>query len=290
MPNTNTSNVTIIFDGLLYLELDRKLKLCKIDVHTKAENHMMKITIKNNTGQIVLKKLLSREALIGMKNIPLYVAKENGDPLEHSVTDSGSFNKILNLASEQFYGVKHPVDNDYYKCSIWLQNGRIGAGLEDNCFRVTKKDINDNFFESLKYDWECRQEWEGFKRGVQSTDPEKMKEQPDTFARDVIAEITLEDGQSLTMKDMDTGNDIFEGRVVFGSDYDITIEYADAFLPAGLFDCPGFAHHSEALILPEGLPIYGIFRPAKFKDESGGAKLNTITEPALCECCRNDGP
>lgn len=290
MANTITSNVTITFDGLLCLDLDRERRFCKIDVHTKAKDHILKLTVKDHNGITKIKKLLSQEALIGIKNIHLFVAMENGAPLPESVSDSGSFDKILDLASEHFYGIKYPVkkEENFYGCSIWLQNGKIGAGQVDKCFRVAKIDEKDKFFESLKYDWECKQEWEGFKRGVQSTDPEKMKEHPSTFARDVIAEITLEPGQSLKMRNMGTLDDILEGKVVSGSNYDIKIEYADAFFPAGLFDCPGFAHHSEALDLPKNKPIYGIFRPAKFKDEAG-TQFNTITEPALCECCRNDG-
>ncbi|MFN0112855.1 MAG: hypothetical protein ACKVZH_28680 [Blastocatellia bacterium] len=293
MANTNTPNVTITFDGLLSFDLDRRRKLCKIDIHTKAESHLMKILVKDNTGKTVIKKLLCQTELIKITNIRLYVAQRNGAPLEYSVSDSGSFDKILDLASVYFYDTKYPVNGDFYECSIWLQNGKIGAGQEESCFRVAQKDKDDKFFDSLKYDWQCRQEWEGFKRGVQSTDPEKMKEHPYPFARDVIAEITLEVGQLLKLVYIDNDNevDIFEGKVAFGSDYDITIEYADAFLPAGLFDCQGFAHHSEALEFPEGekKPIYGIFRPAKFIDEAD-ARLNTITNPALCECVRNDGP
>lgn len=284
MANINASNVNITFDGLLCFDLDRDRKLCKIEVHTKAEGHIMKIIVKPDGGQAI-RKVLSQEKLKELSPLHLFVSDIEGNPLSPSVSDSGSFDKILDLASEHFYKRKRAVKSEIYECDIWLQNGRIGAGELDTCHRVKQ-----GLFQNLKFDWECRQEWEGFKRGVQTVDPEAIKDFPSTFARDVAVTITLAAGQSLHLvslnKKLKPEDRVVFGPLATGSNYDISIEYADAILPTGLFDCIGFAHHCEALE-PAPDPIFGIFKPSKFKDEDN--QLNPITFTGCCECCRNDG-
>lgn len=283
MANINGSNVNITFDGLLCFDLDREHKLCKIEVHTAAESHIMKITVKPENGQIT-RKTLSQEKLKELNNLYFFVSDEEGIPLPPSVENKGSFDKILNLASEYFYKSKREVRKGMYGCSIWLQDGTIDAGDLDTCHRV-----KEALFSNLKFEWECKQEWEGFKRGAQAVDREAIKDFSSTFARNVTSTITLQTGQSLQMKSLKT-NEMILGPLAAGLNYEITIEYADVFPPTGLFDCKGFAYHCEALDLdPAEDIIYGIFKPSRFKDEAD-TQLSTATESGCCECCRNDGP
>lgn len=278
MADATGSNVTINFDGLLSFALDRENKLCKIAIHTATEDHIMKIIVKPENGQSI-RKVLSPDKLKELKSLHLFISDKEGNQLPPSASDGGSFDRILDLASGHFYKRKRAVQDGKYDCAIWLQNGAVSAGDLDTCSRVKQA-----IFQNLKFEWECKQEWEGFKRGVQTIDPEAIIDFPLTFARNATATIALGAGQSLQMTSPKSKDPIF-GPLFSGSNYDIKIEYSDAIPPTGLFDCGGFAHHCEALV-PADDPIFGIFRPAKFKDEDN-ALLSTVTEPGCCEICRN---
>ena len=280
MPEATNSKVEIRFDGLLRFAIDTDNGLCRAEVHTAAEAHVMHI--KACTGdQVIARKVLSAKQLKELRSLFIFVGK--GDPLNPinpDAKDSGTFNDILDLASDRFYGRKRDTKKDMYDCSIWLQNGEIGAGDLDGCKRV-----KDPLFPELKFVWESELEWEGFQRGVRQLDREAIVDMGLQFARNVTARVTLNSGQSLGMMSGATGEPLFP-PLTFGKNYVIDIKYADVEPPNDLADCQGFAHHSQALDLAANEPIFGIFRPS-FKSDSS---ISPITEPGCCECGRMGGP
>lgn len=270
------SNVTINFDGLFRFGLDRQNKLCKTEVHTAANGHVMKIKVKSGE-RMIAREILCPDRLKDLHPLFIFVGAGAGfPPTSPSVTDSGTFDRILDLASELFYKQMRGTKPRMYECSLWLQNGTIGGGDEDKCHRVKQ-----SLFGSLKFVWESRLEFDGFVRGARQVDPEAIKDLPFVFARNVTATIPLNSGQALRMKSGKTGTDLF-APLEFGPAYTIDIEYADIDPPASLVDCPGFAHHSEALDLPAAEPIFGIFKPSRFNDNG----ISVITNPGCCEAAR----
>lgn len=270
------SFANITFDGLMRFALDRETKLCRIELHTKAKGHIMKIRV-NQGGTLFEREILSQERLLELGAIRIFVQDENG-PIPFSTADQGSYYKILDLGSENFYNSPRPTKPDCYGCSIWLQNGLIGSGDEEICDRVKKE-----LFGALKFTWQCRNEWDGFKLAAQHLDKDSIKSLA-PFARNVKAEVPLAAGQSLCITGPKT-DDVIIGPLIAGPGYDIRIEYVDIDPPDNLADCEGFAHHCEALELGESDSIYGIFRPARYLDEVND--LNVITDSGCCLGCRN---
>lgn len=280
MSETTESIVSINFDGLLRFAIDDFNKLCRAEVHTDAKEHFMYIKARSE-NQVIAREMLSTNKLKALHPLLIFVGEgDQFNPIERDATDSGSFKDILNLASERFYQRSRATKKGMYDCSVWLQNGKIGAGARDGCKRVKRP-----LFPKLKFVWESELEWEAFQSGALQIDPEAIVNLGSQFARNVTARLTLSRGQALCMKSGATDEDIFP-PLKFGSNYEIRIKYADVEPPKDLADCQGFAHHSEALELEANEPIFGIFRPT-FKDDTS---FGTITEPGCCECGRMDDP
>ncbi len=269
MPDT----VTIVFDGLMLFRL--KDQLCQIKLHTAAKGHVLKLKVTANQRTLV-REVFCGDMLKMLHPVNLFVDTGTGRPNAPTVADAGTFNKILNLAGSDFYQRIRTIKPAMYECAINLFEGSIGANaLLDDCMRVEEK-----LFPHLKYHWDSDKDWGLFKQAIQSISSEYIKELP-LFARSVKAELALSAGQSLRMVSEKTGKDLFE-PLTTGRSYDVSIEYADVDLPESLADCLGFAHHSEALELGAGEPVYGIFKPVI------GGSINTVTKVGCCDCVRMD--
>ena len=280
MPDATNNNVEIRFDGLLRFAIDSDNHLCRAEVHTAAEAHFMYIKARSG-NEVIAREMLSTKKLKALHPLRIFVGEgDQFNPIERDATDSGSFKDILNLASERFYQRSRATKKGMYDCSVWLQNGKIGAGDLDDCQRVKQP-----LFAKLKFVWESDLVWEAFQSGALQIDPEAIIDLGSQFARNVTARLTINSGQSLCMMSGATGEHLFP-PLTFGRNYVINIKYADVDPPNDLADCQGFAHHSEALELEPNEPIFGIFRPT-FKDTTS---FGTITEPGCCECGRMDGP
>jgi hypothetical protein len=195
------------------------------------------------------------------------------------IDNDDNFKNILDLAGEDFYKFLRDTKDGMYECSIWLHHGELCAGNDDDCPRVRKE-----LFEKLKFVWKNEKEWLDFMAGAQAVDPEAIKCMAE-FSRDVSAIVPLADKQALCIRSGKTSEPLFD-PLHFGSTYEVIIKYADVEFPQTLADCKGFAHHSEALKLSVGEPIFGIFEPATFDDTGIGG----ITEPGCCDCARMGGP
>jgi hypothetical protein len=278
MPDATNPNVEIRFDGLLRFTIDCDNKLCRAEVHTAAEAHFMYIKVRSE-NQVIAREMLSTNKLKALHPLLIFVGEgDQFNPIERDARDNGKFKKILDLASERFYQRLRATKKGMYDCSIWLQNGEIGAGDLDVCQRVKQ-----SLFAKLKFVWKSSLEWEAFQSGAQQIDPEAIVKLTQ-FARNVTAGLTLNSRQALCMKSGTTGEYLFP-PLKFGRTYEIDIKYADVEPPNDLADCQGFAHHSEALDLGANESIFGIFKPT-FKD----ATVSTITESGCCECGRMGGP
>lgn len=280
MPNATNHNVEIHFDGLLRFALDRANNLCRAEVHTAAPGHVMYIKIEREE-QVIDRKIFSVNELKALH--PIHIFTGIGDELAPAIPDaqdSGDFNNILDLAGDDFYKGPHNTKPGRYDCSIWLQNGIVGAGDETKAKECSR--VRQDLFGALKFFWNNQDEWLNFKAGAQAVDKKAILDLKDGFARNVSAAVSLVDGQSLCIKSAKTGAHLFS-PLIFGPNYSVTLKYADIELPDTLADCKGFAHHSEALDLPNGEPIFGIFKPASFGD-SGSIKVRT--EPGCCDSAR----
>jgi len=282
MEETNESNVSITFDGLLRFAIDDVYHLCRAEVHTAAPGHVMCIKIKVGK-QVIDRKIFSAKELKDLQSIHIFIGKgDKLEPADPSAKDNGRFENILDLAGRDFYQSPRNTKPGMYGCSIWLHNGEVGAGDETD-FKVCSR-VRQDLFGKLKFVWKNEHEWSGFKDGVQHMDLNAIKDLEE-FARNVSATLSLADGEALCIKNGKTGELLFDPLKV-GQSYEVIIKYADVELPQTLADCKGFAHHSEALILPVSAPIFGIFKPASFKD----SQLEPVTEPGCCDCARMGGP
>lgn len=276
MADATGSNVTITLNGLMCLALDTTNNLAKIDINTAAEGHILKLRLPSPGGQIE-RKVLSQERLKELSPLHIYVS-EGGNPIARNV--SGNLGHVLDLASSDFYKTRRDFRPDRYGCSIWVTNGNFDSGELEDCYRVKA-----NLFSALKFEWECEKEWEGFQLAAKQLDPDAIRKLA-LSARVVKLTIPLLSGQSLSMISKKTGEIIF-GPFVFGPGYDVSFDYVDIDIPSSLADCRGFAHHTESLQLNDDEPIFGIFRPSKFKDQTDST-FSTVTEPGCCELCSNN--
>jgi hypothetical protein len=275
-----SSDVSINFDGLLRFAIDDDHHLCRAEVHTAAPGHVMYIKIEKDE-QVIDRKIFSVNELKALHPIRIFIGiGDELTPATPDAKDSGDFKNILDLAGANVYKRPRATKAGRYDCSIWLQNGEVGAGDETETKECSR--VRQDLFEALKFVWSNQQEWLNFKAGAQAVDKEAIVDLTEGFARNVSATVPLVAGQSLCIKSATTGAHLFS-PLIFGPNYDVTIKYADIELPNTLADCKGFAHHSEALDLSGSDPIFGIFRPASFRDSGF---IGVRTEPGCCDSAR----
>jgi hypothetical protein len=271
MTIANESTVTVNFDGLMLFCFDEEKRLCEAKIHTAAEGHRMKIKVQA-AGEIIEEAVIGQEELKTLHPLALFVDGGEGfSSIANSASKGEDYDAILDLEGAHFYQRRLKMKEGRYESSLYLHQGVIGAGnFFDDCFEVKQ-----SLFESLKFEWESREEWEAFKSEALRSDPGSIVKIPEGSARDASATIRLREGQSFRLMSGRTKTDLL-AKLAYGADYQIDIKYNDIHEPRSLADCVGFAHHCEAMELGEGEPIYGLFRPI-FK----GVSANTSTG-----CCR----
>jgi hypothetical protein len=282
MPNGNESEVTIKLDGLLLYRFDEVNNICEVKVHTYDGSHQMAVKVEE-PGNVLFDDKFSSEMLKDLHPLSIFVAEGSGlDPVGDSATKGASYDLILDLEGDDFYSRSLEVRSGRYECSLFIRNGSIDAGDRNRgCFRVEKP-----IFNHLKLHWENEPEFEAFK-GAKVKVGKKLKKTSDLMlefgkqiAVNVRVKLTFGEGKALRMVSGASNSDIFP-PLAHGKDYVIDIKYLDVNAPMGLEDDLGFAHHSAAMKLKAGEPIFGLFQPI-FDD----LPVNPATPPGCCISCR----
>jgi hypothetical protein len=259
MPAPHKSIVTVRFDGLLLFLLDEQKGECEAKICT-ARDHELKITIFRSGGEQRYGPF-DLEAIRGFHQIKLQVTggSQNGSTL---VKDS-SFDLLLNLAGEDFYGSKAKIKENRYEAGLIIKSGKIGAGnLAPDCNRV-----NFETFKDVSY-YLPETEWDKLISQKRDRDPDSaVKLSP--FAKEVIVSIEMEEGQNFNITSED--GKLKVGSLPFkrGENYDVDIKYSDSSPLTMLKECMGFAHHSDA-VKPDGGVTYSIFRPLRAEESDFG--------------------
>jgi hypothetical protein len=283
MPDGNNSNVTIKLDGLLLYRFDEANKICEVKFHTSDNAHEMAIKVAG-AGEELFNDSLSAGELKGLHPLSLFVAEGGGiDPVGDPLTKGESYNLILDIEGADFYGRSLEVRGGRYECSLFIHNGVVDAGdrKRKGCFRV-----EEPIFNELKLHWASETEFMNFKEkkiqnGMTFQQAHNfMKEFRREIAVNVTASLTLKEGQALRLFSSATNSDLFP-PLAQGKDYQIDITYLDVNEPNGLADDLGFAHHSAAMKLNAGEPIFGLFQPI-----FDNLPVAPATPPGCCISCR----
>jgi hypothetical protein len=260
MAASQKSIVTVRFDGLLLFCLDERKGECEAKICTAAQDHEMKITVFRSGGERYYGPF-GLDAIRGFHQISLQVTGGSPNGSAGLVKDS-SYDLLLNLAGEDFYGSKAKIKETRYEAGFIIKNGKIGAGsLASDCNKVRLDAFKNVRFHLSESEWD---ELIARKRGH---DPESVvKLNP--FAKDVIVSIEMDEGQSFKIISEDGKLKIGPLPFKSGENYDVDIKFLDAGPLTCLNDCIGFAHHSEA-VKPDGSVTYAIFRPLRAEETDG---------------------
>ncbi|MGE0126821.1 MAG: hypothetical protein AB7U82_01860 [Blastocatellales bacterium] len=271
MPVSPKATVTVRFDGLLLFCLDELKGVCEAKICTAAADHELKIKVfrsggEENYGPFTLKDIL------GFHPIELQVTTNKWPPGPPLVKDS-SYDLLLNLAGNDFYGSKAVIQHGRYDAAFLIKNGKIGAGdLAADCKKVNLDDFKDVSFHLSEPDWDQ------LIAQKQAANPQSVANLP-PFAKDVVVAIEMEEGQDFKMT---TGKDkqvLLLLPFLPGENYHVEIGYADAAPPTRLGDCIGFAHHSEAVKPKTDVMTYSIFRPLRAEETDPGCCLSGCILP-----------
>jgi len=261
MAASHKSIVTVRFEGLLLFCLDERKGECEAKICTAAKDHEMKITVFRSGGEQYYGPF-GLDAIRGFHKINLQVVGGSQNGSARLVKDS-SYDLILNLAGNDFYGSIAKIKENKYESSFIINNGKIGAGdLANDCNKVNLDAFKDVSFHMSD------KEWDEMVASKRRHDPGSVA-RLSPFAKNVILSIEMEEGQNFKITSKDGKLKIGPLPFKSGENYDVEIKYLDAGPPTSLKDCMGFAHHSEA-VKPDGALTYAIFRPLRAEETDAG--------------------
>lgn len=267
MPKFNSPNVQISIDGLFLFSFQQNRSRGVARIQTAAEDHGLKIKIKES-GKKPVEHTFSRKEVKDFGKISVSVIEEaTGKPVKNSAMAASSFDRILDIEGADFYRGQCKLKSGKYGTSIFFNHGVMEAGnivnggIATDCYRV-----KEELFNSLPSKPVTPGDWADFVRDAKRKDPESIKELP-KFASEALLNLALEPGLALSVTGGKGGKELFP-NLKFGNKYQIEITYQDNKPPKHLAECIGFAHHCKSLRLPAKSPIYGLFR-VRFKGLGG---------------------
>ncbi len=120
MPNSNPATIELKFDGLLLFCLDEQQGRCEAKICTVADNHELSFQVFKSGGE----RTYGPFKLDAIKNLhPISVLVESGSsaPVPPLVKDE-TFDLLLNLAGEDFYGAEAQIKSDRYESSFFIHS------------------------------------------------------------------------------------------------------------------------------------------------------------------------
>jgi len=156
MPVPPNPTITIYFKGLLAFCFDAKFKYCQVGIHTKANNHEVKVSVYKKRGNRIVSSApmlrFSHEMILRSSDLWLdiegetppkqqtaepYVMGDQGPAL----IDDQDFRHVVDLEGENFYNRQLKIKDGVLTPSLFIGNGLFyAAALTEHGYKTVLAD------------------------------------------------------------------------------------------------------------------------------------------------------